>query len=885
MGLKPGSRLGPYEVVAPLGAGGMGDVYRARDTRFGRDVALKVPAVDRVVHSTARARFEREVAIVARLTHPGICTLLDAGLEGDQPYFVMELLRGETLATRLDRAGARGLPLHDTLDIATTICEALAFAHRHGVVHRDVKPANIMLTRSGVKLLDFGVARIRTTDDSSNAQSSTATLSITGTPAYMAPEQIDGRADPRADLFSVGAILYEMLAGQRAFPGQTSSDIIAAVLRCSPEPLAEARADVPAAVARIVQRCLRRDPDERWQSAADLGEALRWARDPDMQTVATRHRRPRRLVLAAWAAAALASLALGIAAVAPGRGSTFEPATEFYVDDIALPEGLGFVTGQTAWSRDGRRVAIVTQRLARDVVDFRIWTREIGAGEWQLVDAAGPGHLTYPSWSPDGASLAYFRAGKLARLLLPSRTPVELADAPQGRGTAWLDDDTIAYAPEPQGDIWRVPAEGGTPEVMIRRRPEDLGLKYPAALSGGHVLFWAQRPNPADDEIRVASTRDPESVHTVVRSTTAGAFSDGHLFFVLDNRIVSQPVDASTWAMRGRTEHLDVETGLGGNLGAPYVTAGGLLVGVQSARREASELTWVDRRGVPLGAIGDVSSYRTMALSPDGQQLLVESAAPGVDLASISLIDLQGGTRRHVVTDVGAMYPIWHPDQTRMAFRASRGPGGSGGIYEYSLGGRALRTLVETPTLAAARPAGWLDDRHLLWWATDVTGRFHGIFIRDANQSDRSYRTLHMGADVRAVAPRPDGHGLAYMSDESGVFEIYVDTFPAPRTAPWNVSRGKATLPKWSRDGRELFFVKDGALHVVGMTAADGGPTGPPRRLFSFEGRDYDVHPDGRLLMQRQRWPETHYLRVFRNWSNRTSAGEAGSLTRAGSGR
>lgn len=874
MQLHPGSRLGLYEVLAPLGTGGMGEVYRAHDTRLHRDVALKVLSPERLTDPVARVRFEREMAIVAKLPHPRICTLLDVGHEGDQLYFAMELLHGESLATRLDRAGAQGLPLQEALDIAVAMCEALAYAHRHGVVHRDVKPANVMLTPDGVKLLDFGVARLREPEapveaKAAEATAATATLSIVGTPAYMAPEHIDGQADHRADLFSLGAVLYEMLAGQRAFPGETSSDILGAVVRCAPPPLADVRPALPSVVSRLVHRCLQKNVDERWQSAADLGEALRWARD--LEALPTGSARPSRHAPArTWGlVAGAAALAAVVAALALGRGSPAGGAA-FYVDDIPVPDGLAFVPGQTAWSRDGSRVAVVTQHQERDVTDFRLWTEEPGTGRgWQLVDGEGPEHVTYPSWSPDGLSLTYFRDHKLVRLALSSKVPVVLAEAPDGRGTAWLDDDTILYAPEAQGDIWQIPAEGGAPAVAIRRQSGDLGVKFPSALGDGDVLYWAQRSTPSDGEIRHVSTRNLGASRTVVRSSTAGAYADGHLFFVKDNLVVSQGIERGRWVLTGEVTQVPADTGMGGNVGSPHVTAGGSVVGAQSVRRASIALTWVDRTGAALATVRQPAPHRTMALSPDGNQLIVESAAPGIDLAQLWLVDVKTGTPRHIVTDIGAMHPVWHPGMERLAFRASRGPGGSGAIYEYALNGRAIRTLVETPTMASPRPAAWLGDDRLLWWAADATGRFNGIFVRGADGQSQPFRTLRVGADVRGVALRPGGQGLAYWSNDSGVFEVYVDTFPVARRLPWKVSIGGGRLPRWSPDGETLYFVSDGAIHAVAMSGRDGGPQGVPQRLFAFDGADYDVHPDGRLLVQRRVLPETDYLRVFRNWSRR----------------
>lgn len=870
MQLHPGSRLGHYTLIASLGAGGMGEVYRAHDTRLGRDVALKVLSEARLTDALARARFEREMAIVARLAHPRICNLLDVGHDGDRVYFVMELLHGETLATHLDRAGAQGLPLDEALDIAMGVCDALAYAHQHGVVHRDVKPANIMLTADGVKLLDFGVAKLLEPDATADAKADTSSLSIPGTPAYMAPEQIDGRADPRADLFSLGAVLYEMLAGQRAFPGETSSEVLGAVVRCAPTSLSGLRPDLPAMVSRLVHRCLQKSVDERWQSAADLSEALRWARDPHGLSIDTSPprrpstRRGLKTLVAIGAAAAIGALAAGFTL----RSSpTRQDARDFYVDDIQLPDDAAWVPGQMAVSRDGRRVAIITQRPVRDVVDFRLWIHIIGSGQgWQLIDGSGPEHVTYPSWSPDGQSLTYLRDHKLVRLSLASKVPVPLADAPDGRGTAWLDDGTILYAPDAQGDIWRVPSQGGTPSTSIRRGTGDLGVKFPTAIGDGAVLYWAQRSTPEASEIRVTFIGTPAGPRVLTQSSAAGTVVDGHLFFVKNRQIVARRIDMKSWRLDDRTEQVPADLGMGGQLGAPHFAGGKSVLGVQSQRREASALTWVDRAGAATGTVGPVAAYRTMALSPDGQQLITESAAPGIDMAQLWLMDVKSATPRHLVTDVGAMLPTWHPSLARVAFRASRGPGGSGAVYDYSLNGRAIQTLVETPTLASARPAAWIDSDRLLWWAADATGRYNGIFVAEPGRLDRPFRTLRIGADVRGVALRPGGRGVAYWSNESGTFEVYVDTFPEPGRAPLKVSQGGGRLPRWSPDGRELFFVADGALHVVGMTGPHGGPVGAPRRLFSFDGADYDVHPDGRLLVQRRRVAASHYLRLFRNW-------------------
>lgn len=857
-----GACIGPYLLVSPLGAGGMGQVYRARDTRLGRDVAVKV-LVPEAFGVQASARFQREVAIAAKLAHPRICTLLDAGADHERLYFVMELVEGETLATHLARAGTRGLPEAEALDIAAGLCEALAFAHRHGVVHRDVKPANIMLTRNGVKLLDFGIAHVTCPDVFPQAMADTAALGVIGTPAYMAPEQLDGRADARSDLFSLGTVLYEMLTGHRAFDGDTSADVLAAVVRCAPEPLALA-AGAPSPMARqIVSRCLQRNPDERWQSAADLCEALRWAQGGIVPTTIAKSR-ARQWRRWAWAALVVAALAMGWPWLV-GRGRSVS-SEAFYLDDIALPDGQRFLTGQSAWSHDGRHVAVVLQSVTDG--DVTLWTRDVGVSvDWQLLDGTGPESVAYPSWSPDGTSLAYFRDHKLVRLSLPSSTPLMLADAPDGRGTTWLDETTVVYAPDAQGDIWQVAATGGAPRVLVRRQGDDLAAKYPVVVGDRQVMYWAQRAVLEHSEIRVAMADIDGTRHVVAQSSKAGAYADGQLYYVQGNRLVAQPVNARSWTLFGRAAPLPVETGGGGNIGAPFAAAGGHNVGVESLRRETRELTWVDRQGRPLGTIGEPAASRTVSLSPSGGQVLVDRAAPGVDMASIWLLDLSSGASRRLATEVGASLPVWSAHQDRVAFRASIGPGGSGAVRAQALSSSTGETLVEV--LASARPAGWTPDGDLLWWAGDATGRFNGIFMRSLDHRDRVYRTVRVGADIGTVALAPDGTRIAYTSNESGAFEVYVDAFPTPGSSPRRISTGGGTLPKWRRDGREVFFVSDNALHAVAMRGVAVGMTPQPVRLFAFDGSDYDVHPDGRFLTQRRRHAEVQYLRVFRNWAMR----------------
>jgi serine/threonine protein kinase len=497
MSLSPGTRLGPYEILAPLGAGGMGEVYKARDTRLDRTVAVKVLPAHLSFNPEVRARFEREARAVSSLSHPHICTLHDVGRHEEIDFLVMEYLDGETLAHRLEKGP---LPLTEVLRHGVEIASALDVAHRSGIVHRDLKPGNIMLTKGGAKLLDFGLARATglagTAGDLTHSPTMTRPLtaegSIVGTFQYMAPEQLEGKeADARSDIFSFGAVLYEMATGRRAFEGKSQASLIAAILEHEPAPISSLQPMAPASFERIVRQCLAKEPDDRWQTAGDLKRELNWIAEGSQAGVAapvTQRRRSRERI--AWGLVAVLSL-LSVASVAGYLARAPKPAPVIR-SSIQTPEKqfVSFV----ALSPDGTRLVFSAKAVGAQP---SLWVRRLDDARSEPIP--GTEEATFPFWSPDGRFLAFFADGKLKKVDLAGGPVVTICEAERGVGGTWGRDGTILFAPTPSSPLFRVPSSGGKPAPVTKfdqKRPETMH-RYPVFLPDGrHFLYAAATTRP-----------------------------------------------------------------------------------------------------------------------------------------------------------------------------------------------------------------------------------------------------------------------------------------------------------------------------------------------------------------------------------------------------
>ncbi len=847
MALSAGTRLGPYEVVSPLGAGGMGEVWKARDPRLGRDVAIKISA------QQFTDRFEREARAIAALNHSNICTLFDVGPN----YLVMELIEGPTLADRIQQGP---IPPEEALGVAKQIAEALEAAHENGIVHRDLKPANIKIRPDGsVKVLDFGLATAgeaqEVTLDSPTLMPRTQAGMILGTAGYMSPEQARGQAvDKRADIWAFGVVLYEMVTGKRLFDGATVSDSLAAILREEPD-LTRA----PERTRRLLRRCLEKDPKKRLR---DIGDAIPLLEDVGPAATTSRGR-------LAWTVAALFAVATAaslVFALWSRPTAVQKTATRL---TIPLPPGQEIIS-YPAITRDGRTVAYVTQQ---GTDDSQLYLRDLNSFEARAL--AGSSGAKQPFFSPDGKWVAFFAQGQLQKAEVTGGAPIRLAEAAYPFGGTWNEDNTIIYAASLESGLLRIPASGGTPESLTKPDGAAQGYAhvFPQALPGGRsILFtiWGQTQGGAVlslDSGRWEAVL-PEAGFAVGTFEATGGSTGRILLVDQAAGIRAAPFDA---AHPGRTSadtsvlanvYYEVETE---SLGWLAVSNAGTAV-YATGNPAKTSLAWVDREGKIESLGRDQDVYREASLSPDGVKAVVRH---GLDLW---IHDLQRGTRSRLTSGNGSnLLPLWSRDGTRIIFASNRG--GDWDIYAQPAdGSRPAEALLKRPY--DQFPLSILADGTLLYVEIHPkTGRDLWILSPDGKTSP--LRVTPFNETQGQFSPGPEGgpRWVAYASDESGRSEIYVQAYPGGgNRIP--VSTGGGILPVWSRDGKELFYVTGDAVVAVAMRP--DGSFGAPRRLFDrsnflFNHRfhSYSVSPDGKRFLMIQRDPGSvpRQLNVILNWS------------------
>ena len=697
MPLTPGTRLGPHEIVALLGSGGMGEVYKARDTRLDRIVAIKVLSTSIASDPHLRARFEREARAIAALSHPNICTIHDVGRAEDINYFVMEYLEGETLAERLSRAKGP-LPLDEALRIAIEIADAIAAAHRQGIVHRDLKPANVMLARvpgpigpPRVKLLDFGLAKtaapaVAATSTSgmatTPAQTITAQGTILGTFQYMAPEQAEGaEADARGDIFAFGCVLYEMVTGQKAFEGKPPASLIAAILEREPKPIIALQPLAPSLLDSIVRRCLVKRPDDRWQSAADLSSALRWLKDGTASAAVTnatdRPRGRRTAIIAGSLAAAFAILAFG-AIRSQLTPPSVEPAPTVRFEvlpppNVALTPAPVAAAAQLALSPDGRRLVFVG---AAPREASRLWIRPLDSLQAQPVaDTEG---ASFPFWSPDGRFIAFFARGKLKKVDTAGGRPQPLADSATGRGGTWSPDGVIVFGAGAYSALSQVASSGGVvkPATTLVGSHGALAHYWPQFLSDGRHFLYYQRGENLDLQGIYIGTLDSNETTLVLPSATRAAYSRGHIFSVREGMLFSQAFDERTFKVQG--EPVRVGDGVGyfeSSYGYAAITAsssGAIAYGPTVA--PLTSLMWRDWAGSSDGTPIASGLSNGPRVSPDQKIVAMSVREAGSSTADIWVVDLvRGVSSRRTFHAANEWFPTWSRDGGRLFFASTRG--------------------------------------------------------------------------------------------------------------------------------------------------------------------------------------------------------------------
>jgi Tol biopolymer transport system component/tRNA A-37 threonylcarbamoyl transferase component Bud32 len=851
MSLEEGARLGPYVILAPLGEGGMGEVYRARDSRLGRTVAIKTIRSSALSSERARARFQREARTISALTHPNICTLHDVGQQNGVDYLVMEYLEGESLADRL----AKGrMSFEDALRYGIEIAAAVDHAHRHGIIHRDLKPGNVLLTKSGAKLLDFGLARLVHGEGENDKNAPTIEKPLTeegtmpGTLQFIAPEQLAGKeADARSDIFAFGNILYRMASGRPPFAGDSAGSLIASISRDEPAPVE------PAALNDLIVSCLKKVPDERMQSAHDCKLALEWMRRPVRTTAAA----PRSRAFPIAAAALCGALAV-VAVWLTVRSRATTPVRHFSID-LPAPFALE-PSSELAISPDGTAVVAVLDRGAGRQLFFRSFNQS----SFTALD--GTHNALFAFFSPDSRWIGFAADGKLKKMRMGGGTPVTICEAPRLRGATWGPDDTIVFAPvSTGGGLSRVNAGGGEVEQLttVDVAHGERSHRWPHFLPDGKHVMFSLEDWGADYSRKRLGIVD---LQTKKRTTIMQGGGDGRvipgglMLFGRDDTLFAVRFDAANLRVSGLPVPVleNVRTHIG--LGRAYVdVADDGTVVYAEPDREMRRLTLVDRRGNETAISDQERSFQDVRISPDGTQLLVAVGEyPANDLW---LVNLARNSWSRIAPEGKNIAPIWSQSGDQVFFASNRS--GMYNVFSIRTDGNGSPKQVTNReywpfprSISADGRTLIVDVQHPVTsndlWTVDVaSGRESPLLVGPFDQDYAEFS--------------PDGQRIAYVSNESGRNEVYVQHFPATGRK-WSVSREGGTLPRWSRNGRELFFRNGQKVMVADVGTQPELVIGAPKELFEGEyAPAYDVSADGQrfVMLKSQLPPSPSQLQVI----------------------
>jgi len=889
MPISPATHLGRYEIRSLLGAGGMGEVYLARDPKINRDVAIKVIPAAFSADAERLRRFEQEAQAAGALNHPNILSIFDVDTHDGSPYVVSELLEGETVREQLHGAA---LPVRKAIEYALQIARGLTAAHEKGIVHRDLKPENLFVTKDGlVKILDFGLAKLIEPSNGSEAltelptrKHNTAPGTVMGTVGYMSPEQVRGQpVDHRSDIFSLGLIMYEMLAGKRAFDGESTIETLNAILKEDPPELSESNSRINPALERVVMHCMEKSAAQRFQSARDVAFALEALSGlTSSQTLtsalpATKASSNNRERLA-WIVAGACLLGF-LAALPFAIGFLRKARVDERVFSLSLlpPDSVNMsgIVSAMALSPDGRRLAFVGSSEGQN----RLWVRSLDSLSAQALSGTeGASSAGLPFWSPDSRFVGFIAGGKLKKIDASGGPPQTLCDVGANRGGTWSRDGVIVFAMGGNGPLYRVSAEGGepTPVTTLDKSRSETSHRWPFFLPDGqHFLYFARSTQVEAGGIYVGSL-DAKQAKQLLPTTLLNAVyaSPGYLLFVRDKTLLAQRFDADKLQLSGEpfpvAEHVASNPGLA--RGAFSVSENGVLA-YYSGSGDLNQPLWFDRGGKQIGSLGELGLYFTLGLSLDGKRAAVNRADQQLGTNDIWLFDLLRGVPLRFTTDpAGDSNPLWSPDGSRIVFTSNRE--GVGNLYQKITSGGGNEELL-LKSSDEKWPDDWTADGQFIVYQTFNPKTKWDLWLLPMSGDRQPTKFLETQFNEQQAHFSPDAKWIVYTSDESGTPEIYARTFPAT-DAKWRVSTGGGCQPAWRRDGRELFYIaSDRKLMAVDVKLGTTFEASVPKTLFETRvlsltdfGNHYAVAADGQhFLINSTNETNASPISVVVNWT------------------
>jgi Tol biopolymer transport system component len=862
----------------------MGEVYRARDTRLDRTVAVKILPGHLSDNIEAKQRFDREARAISSLNHPNICTLHDIGHQDGVDFLVMEFLEGETLADRL-RKGP--LTTEQVLKYGIEICEGLERAHKSGVVHRDLKPANVMLTKTGAKLMDFGLAKA-TPAGASPASSLTMTIShpsadqpltahgtIVGTFQYMSPEQTEGKeADARSDIFALGAVLYEMATGKRAFTGKSQASLVAAILASEPPPISMVQAMSPPALEQVIKSCLAKDPDERFQTVHDLKLQLKWIAEASAsQLAAPAQIRARRVVhKRTLLIAAVAGWILAVAALAIflATRTQLEDARRPMTASWLPPTDTEFASasaGALTLSPDGSKLAFLTG----DASETKLWVRDVTTGAVNQVEVERP---TFPFWSPDGKYLGFFSAGKIKKVALAGGPVQVLCDAPEGRGASWSPRGVIIFTPNIREPLYKVPEGGGVPE-KITDTQSGWTHRNPYFLPDGDHFLFTNRETVGGATTATGvgalygASLSGEKPRQILEKASNVQYSDGYLLYLRETVLVAQRFDPKSLKFSGDptpvAEKLDYWNAR--DLAA-FTTARGTLV-YRHGSLQKTQPMWVDHTGKELGRFGESGLYLSPRSSPDGSLVGLVRPDPDTGRADVWVVDTSRNTMsRSTFADAASISFAFSPDGKRIAVGTIAGTA-TKGVWIQPANGSGNQEELDTPKTFGS-VFSWSPNGRYLFLMVQNNATRQDVYYIDLDGDKKLTPFIQTPANEANAVLSPNGKWLAYQSDESGRFEVYVTAFPSPG-GKWQVSNGGGGSPSWSADGKQLYYTIGDKLMMVAIQNVEtfqfGAPTALPLHVNEFASLGPAAPGERFPALKALSGGQSHPQEVVLNWT------------------